>query len=569
MIVRRHAVADHDTPPDLLAHDPTTRLDAPRLAQVLAFGFAQGIPETTWNELFASARVPATTWDPSGFARDLFVTEYVASVSEIAIAGRGRYALSRAWIERVLTHPPADAATVDMRRAVLGELAASEDARADLGRLYEALRRVRSALESPPIQHRAHLRRRIEVLAAVRTAIDAAETSFEGATSALSRVAAWARGVKDGAAYRALVDLLTYDDSLATLDLHVRVGADGRVRGLSLVRVDENRTSALARTPLGRWIARVLLVLRGYRFDPEELLARAVDKTFEDLEPAVGALVQLSADVEPYLAALSLREQATAAGLAVCVPELVSDAPGADGTDGADASNGSRGSHGRVIEGLFNPLLLARERAVVPCDVATDRADAVVLLTGPNSGGKTRLLQALGLAQLLAQGGFFCPASRARLHVASGMYASLGQEPAADAPEGRLGTELLRVRSVFETVPIGGVVLLDELCSGTNPSEGEELFQLVVGLLAELHPQAYVSTHFLGLAAELERKRETPTLAFLQVELDAHDVPTYRFVPGVARTSLAYRTAQRLGVTRDDLLALLARTKSAGRAAAR
>jgi DNA mismatch repair protein MutS2 len=260
----------------------------------------------------------------------------------------------------------------------------------------------------------------------------------------------------------------------------------------------------------------------------------------------VGTLVQLSGDLEPYLAAFILRAKAEEAGLAVCVPTLA--------TEGE-----------RSLEALFNPLLLTHERTVVPCDIVTPRADLVVLVTGPNSGGKTRLLQAVGLAQLLAQGGFFVPAARAHLHLAGGMYASLGQGPTADATEGRLGTELLRIRTLFETVPLGGMVLLDELCSGTNPSEGEELFQLVLGLLAELEPQAFVSTHFLGLAAELERGQSSPSLAFLQVELDAREHPTYRFVQGVARTSLAYRTAQRLGVTREDLLALLQRAKSAGR----
>src|SRR5262249_24821147 len=119
--------------------------------------------------------------------------------------------------------------------------------------------------------------------------------------------------------------------------------------------------------------------------------------------------------------------------------------------------------------------------------------------------------------------------------------------------------------ALFETVPLGGMVLLDELCSGTNPSEGEELFQLVLGLLAELEPQAFVSTHFLGLAEGLARGSTPLPLAFLQVELDPGELPTYRFGPGVARTSLAHRTAQRLGVTRDDLLVLLNRSKATRR----
>ena len=79
----------------------------------------------------------------------------------------------------------------------------------------------------------------------------------------------------------------------------------------------------------------------------------------------------------------------------------------------------------------------------------------------------------------------------------------------------------------------------------------------VFALLPRLRPQLFVSTHFLGLAARLEKERPVESLAFLQVELDASEKPTYRFVPGVATTSLAHKVAERRGVTRADLLALV------------
>src|SRR5258706_15372187 len=124
----------------------------------------------------------------------------------------------------------------------------------------------------------------------------------------------------------------------------------------------------------------------------------------------------------------------------------------------------------------------------------------MVNIAGPNSCGKPRLLQALGLAQLLAQAGCYVPATRARLPLRHGLFVSLSQEPSAEAREGRLGTELIRIRSMFEQLSPDSLVILDELCSGTNPSEGEEIFELVVGLLAELEPQAFITTHFLQFA---------------------------------------------------------------------
>jgi DNA mismatch repair protein MutS2 len=97
---------------------------------------------------------------------------------------------------------------------------------------------------------------------------------------------------------------------------------------------------------------------------------------------------------------------------------------------------------------------------------------------------------------------------------------------------------------------------LDELCSGTNPTEGEEIFELLIELLGELCPAAFISTHFLGLAARLERERPVE-LTFLEVELGPNGKATYRFTPGVAKTSLARGVAERLGVTRESLRALL------------
>ncbi len=138
-----------------------------------------------------------------------------------------------------------------------------------------------------------------------------------------------------------------------------------------------------------------------------------------------------------------------------------------------------------------------------------------------------------------------------------GLVVSLIEEARADQHEGRLGTELLRIRALFERLPPGAMVILDELCSGTNPSEGEEIFELVVRMLSRLRPQALITTHFLAFAARLERENRIGELRFLQVELGVDDRPTYQFVPGVARTSLAGQAAARLGVTGEQLLALV------------
>src|SRR6185295_19360620 len=163
-----------------------------------------------------------------------------------------------------------------------------------------------------------------------------------------------------------------------------------------------------------------------------EVLARLIDSVFTGIDGHLVLLVQLLGDVEFYLGALGFRDKAQAAGLAVCLAEIAPpDQP-------------------RELHGLFNPLLFLSGTTPVPCDLTIDPTTSATLITGPNSGGKTRLLQSIGLAQLLAQGGLFVPAKRARLVMATGLVASMIEGTKADQAEGRLGTEMLRIRGLFE-----------------------------------------------------------------------------------------------------------------------
>ena len=350
-----------------------------------------------------------------------------------------------------------------------------------------------------------------------------------------------------GEPYRSLCDLLRFDENLATVNLQVRVGAEGRVRGLEIVSLRENVESPFVGSVWRRWMAKIELFARGYRFGDGEVMARLIYAVFDGLKDEFVPFVQLLGDIEFYLGALGFHDLAAARGLGVCLPELA--LPGEP----------------RVLLGLFNPFLLVQGVKVVACDLHIDRHDTTVLLTGPNSGGKTRLLQSLGIAQLLAQSGVFVPARFGCMALTPGLVVSLIQETSADQAEGRLGIELLRIRDLFENLAPGAMVILDELCSGTNPSEGEEIFELVVNVLTRLRPQTFITTHFLAFAARLQEERRIADLRFLQVELGPDQEPTYRFVPGVARTSLASHAAARLGVTGEQLTSVVERNLARAR----
>ncbi|MBK6514711.1 MAG: DNA mismatch repair protein [Polyangiaceae bacterium] len=530
--------------PDLLHPEPMQRIDLEHTKIALSLAFAGGVSGGTFSEALEKARVAPTTWDPKVFVPDLFLQQFVALCYRVRIGGDEPVVCAPSLI-RLLSNPPSDGAIVEHRRAVLAELLASAPLRGATERLYTSICRLRTLLEGAFGRGGEANRRQLDILQTFKSIVDLCADGFVAASSGLSRLAAFGGRIRGGEPYRSLSDLLKYDDRLANLTLNVRVGADGRIRAFEVLKVGENEDNPFVSSPLRRWLSKIELFVRGYKFSEGEVMARLIDAVFTGIEDELAPLVQLLGDLEFYLGALGFHDTAKAAGLAVSLPTFVeARAP-------------------RKLKGLFNPLLLAHGMKPVPCQLDTDRHDVTVLVTGPNSGGKTRLLQSIALSQLLAQCGCFVPAREAELSRASGLVVSLIEQQKADQSEGRLGTELVRIRELFEKLPPSSMVILDELCSGTNPSEGEEIFELVVQMLAKLGPQAFITTHFLAFAGRLERESGISGLRFLQVELGAEHRPTYQFTGGVAKTSLAAHAASRLGVTRDQLLSLVDRNTRA------
>ncbi len=527
---------------DLLYASPLPRIDEEKTRVAVTLAFAGGTSGGLFNEALEQAVVGPSTWDPACFAQDLFLSRFVSDCFRIRIGQEEPVACS-SYLVRVLARPPADPAAVEFRRAIVAELSSSVTLRAKFEELYRTLRRLRALLENTGRERNNWdaNRRQLDILAALKQAIDTMAEGFSGAASGLGRLTLFGARVQASEPYRSLADLVRYDARLATLSLNVGVGADGRIRGFEIVSIRENNDNPFVSSLWRRWLAKCELFLRGYRFSDGEVMARLIDAVFSGVDRQIVAMIPLLGDLEFYLGALGFRDRAAAAGLGVCLPELVAaEAP-------------------RRLEGLFNPLLLMGGIAPVPCDLENDRLASTVLVTGPNSGGKTRLLQSVAFAQLLAQSGVFIPARSGCIALAPALVVSLIEETKADQAEGRLGMELIRIRSLFERLPPGAMVLLDELCSGTNPSEGEEIFELVVSTLSRLRPQVFITTHFLAFAARLERESTISDLGFLQVELGHDRQATFQFVKGVAKSSLAGHAAARLGVTRDQLDALVER----------
>lgn len=532
---------------DLLNPKPAVIVDLQRLSWALDFGFAGGETAGVLTSALSNSPVAASDWDPTSFADGLFISDMIDTCMQVRIEGFEPI-LDKPFLLRLITQPPRDCNVLDFRRAILKELAQDAELRSCFNHTYIRLYRLRDLFDSARLLSAVDDRtRRLDILTAIRDTIECMRKGFDKCESGLLRIHRFADAAYVSEGYTRLCELLDYENHLASVDLKLRLGADGRIRRFEIMRMSENRENHFYQSPLGRLWIRVLFFIRGYILSEGELINRWIDSIFEDVQHLLPPIIQLIGEMEFYLAALAFKDVAESQGLKLSFPYIVWDQE-------------DSGSTPCYLRGLYNPLLFGQHITPVPCDIEPRDWATITIVTGPNSGGKTRLLQAIGIAQMLGQCGMYSPTSEARFNYASGLFVSLIAEAHADQREGRLGTELLRIRQLFEQSRHGSLIILDELCSGTNPSEGEEIFRLVVSLLRELKPCVFITTHFLQFASRLQNEFSANNgLCFLQVKLDEHDCPTYRFELGVAKTSLAQQTAARLGVTREELLVLIRR----------
>ena len=532
--------------PDLLHAQPAISVDETALLNALSFAFVAGSAGGSLQTALSRTALAASSFSPEALQGGLFLEELVALAFDFPLEGKPA-PIDRAHLLRLLMRPPQERVDIELRQSVLRELDASPALSAALTRVYAAVSILPGLLDDEGSDARLDTNQwRLDVLRAIREALRSLDSAFADAHSALKRLHQFGEQVRSTRGYEQLEALLDFEADSARVDLQLCMGADGKVRTLAITSLRERRLAPFHVPPLLRLWRRLSAFLRGFTLGANEIVDRWLEAVWDGVKEYVPGLLQLKGDLELYLGALHFKRLAQQKGLPVCLPKII-------------ARDATAQSLPKKIEALWNPLLLAQERPPVSTDVTLPSFIYTCITTGPNSGGKTRFLQAIALSQLLGQVGCFVPAREASIRLVSGMFVSLGEAPHADQKEGRLGMELTRVRSLFEHAKGGSMVVLDELCSGTNPSEGEEIFRMLLELLHELEHEVHITTHFLSFAASLQVEAESLGLSFLQVELDATQHPTYRFLPGVATTSLAHQTAERLGVTREQLRQLIKR----------
>jgi DNA mismatch repair protein MutS2 len=206
-----------------------------------------------------------------------------------------------------------------------------------------------------------------------------------------------------------------------------------------------------------------------------------------------------------------------------------------------------------LLRGALNPILLAQSwaseggRPVIPMDIEIGAERTVLVITGPNAGGKTVALKTLGLLVLMAQSGCHVPArDGARLPVFSQCFAIVGDEQSVAENLSTFSAFVKQLREVLERVDARSLVLLDELGAGTDPDDGAALAQAVLEALAERGAVVVASTHLeplKGFASTHPRARNA------SVEFDAERLaPTFRLVYDRPGQSYALSIGARLGL---------------------
>ena len=199
-----------------------------------------------------------------------------------------------------------------------------------------------------------------------------------------------------------------------------------------------------------------------------------------------------------------------------------------------------------VVKGR-HPLLLGEERHVVPFDLVLDPEERVVLVSGPNTGGKTVLLKAVGLIVALAQSGVVPPVGPGtRLPVFAALFADIGDRQSIQESLSTFSAHVAALREVLEGADQGSMVLLDELGTGTDPAEGAALAASALRALAARGATTLATTH-LGALKELAAEARGVVNASLQFDA-ATLTPTFRFTKGIPGRSYGLAIARRLGV---------------------